>query len=217
MRWIQLTVLGMALVGPAHSEDIIDVLRRSQQQRLEALKPVQDGERAQTVRATFEKLFQALKPAAEVELRVVSSGTYAETLHGRVIVANESLADLPEGERTFIIAHEIGHVVSGHWGQMGRVYQRWVPGEVTKEKTDPVAGLLGRDASGLAHRHEYAADAFALQALAKLGWPPEVAFSAFLRQGMQHDTATHPGTRKRVASLRAAQAGAAPLDSEEAE
>ncbi len=217
MRWFHLTVLGLALTGPAHSEDIIDVLRRSQQQRLEALKPSVDEARAQVVRATFDKLFQALQPGATIELRVVGSGSYAETMHGHIIVANESLADLPEGERLFIIAHEIGHAASGHWAQMGRVYQRWVPGAVTQDKTDPVAGLLGRDASGLAHRQEYAADAFALQALEKLGWPNDVAFSAFMRQGMQHDSATHPGTRKRIASLRAAQAGAQPLSVEEAE
>ncbi len=217
MKWFHLTVLGLALTGPAHSEDIIDVLRRSQQQRLEALKPSQDEARAQVVRATFDKLFQALHPDVAVELRIVGSGSYAETMHGHIIVANESLADLPEGERLFIIAHEIGHAAGGHWAQMGRVYKRWVPGEVTQDKTDPVAGLLGRDASGLAHRQEYAADAYALQALEKLGWPNDVAFSTFMRQGMQQDSATHPGTRKRIASLRAAQAGARPLSVEEAE
>jgi Zn-dependent protease with chaperone function len=209
MRWLQLTVLGMALVGPARSEDIIDVLRRSQDQRLDALKPAQDAQRAQAVRATFEKLLQALKPDVSVELRVVSGPIVAETLHGNVIVANESLADMPEGERAFIIAHELGHVSQGHWAQMGRVYQRWVPGEVTQDKTDPVAALLGRDASELAHHHEYAADAFALQVLARFDWSVDVALSAFLRQGVQHDTATHPGTRKRLASLRAAHAGMA--------
>lgn len=217
MRWFHLTVLGMALVGPAQSEDIIDVLRRSQQQRLESLVPAPDSERAQAVRATFEKLVRALNIDVPAELRVVSSGSYAETLHGNIVIASESLADLPEGERSFIMAHELGHVVSGHWAQMGRVYQRWVPGAVTQDKTDPVAGLLGRDASGLAHRHEYAADVFALQALAKLGWPADVAFSAFMRQGMQFDTATHPGTRKRIGSLRAVQAGVTSPSAEEAE
>jgi predicted Zn-dependent protease len=207
MRWLHLTVLGMALVGPAHSEDIIDVLRRSQHQRLDALKPAQDAQRAETVRATFEKLFQTLKPDIAVEFRVVSGPTIAETLHGDIIVANESLADMPEGERAFIIAHELGHVSEGHWAQMGRVYQRWVPGEVTQDKTDPVAGALGHDASELAHRHEYAADTFALHALARFGWSADVALAAFLRQGLQFDTPTHPGTRKRIASLRAAQAG----------
>ena len=36
MRWLQVTFLGLALVGPARAEDIVDVLRRSQQQRLES-------------------------------------------------------------------------------------------------------------------------------------------------------------------------------------
>ena len=207
MRWLHLTVLGMALVGQAHGENIIDVLRRSQHQRLDALKPAQDAQRAQKVRATFDKLTQALKPAVAVEFRVVSGPIIAETLHGDIIVANESLADLPEGERAFIIAHELGHVSESHWAQLGRVYLRWVPGEVTQDKTDPVAGALGRDASALAHRHEYAADAFALHTLAGFGWSVDVALAAFLRQGVQHDSATHPATRKRIAALRAAHAG----------
>ena len=146
--------------------------------------------------ASFEKLCQALKPETEIDLVVISGATTAETLHGHIIVANESLADLPEGERIFILAHEMGHVVSDHWHQMGGLYRRWIPGEVTPSQTDPVAGSLGRDASGLAHRQEFEADAFALQALRRFGIPPEVAVSAFMRQGMQHDTATHPGTRK---------------------
>ena len=39
MRWFQLTLLGLALAGPARSEDIVDVLRRSQQMRLDAMAP----------------------------------------------------------------------------------------------------------------------------------------------------------------------------------
>jgi Zn-dependent protease with chaperone function len=204
MRWLQLTILGLALVGPARSEDIIDVLRRSQQLRLDGLTRAPSSDRAQAVRNSFEKLCQAIMPNARVDLVVISGSTTAETLNGQVIVANETLADIPEGERIFILAHELGHVVNDHWQQMGGLYRRWIPGEVTPAQTDPVAGQLGRDASGLAHRQELEADGFALQALRKLGWTSEVALSAFLRQGMQHDTATHPGTRKRVAALRAA-------------
>jgi Zn-dependent peptidase ImmA (M78 family) len=66
--------------------------------------------------------------------------TTAETLHGHII-ANESLADLPEGERIFILAHEIGHVVSDHrhrWG--GTALDS---SEVTPARTDPVAESLG--------------------------------------------------------------------------
>ena len=204
MKWLQLAILGAALAGQARGEDIVDVLRRSQQQRLDAMTRAPTGDRAKIVRSSFEKLRQVLKPEMDIDLVVIAGATTAETLHGHIIVANESLADLPEGERLFILAHEIGHVTSDHWHQMGGLYRRWIPGEVTPSKTDPVAGSLGRDASGLAHRQEFEADAFALEALHKLGFGPEVAVSAFMRQGMQHDTATHPGTRKRLAALRAA-------------
>ena len=43
-----------------------------------------------------------------------------------------------------LLAHEIGHVVSDHWQQMGGLYRRWIPGEVTPSQTEPVAGSLGR-------------------------------------------------------------------------
>jgi Zn-dependent protease with chaperone function len=217
MRWLNLTILGLALAGSARGEDIVDVLRRSQQMRLDSMAIAPESQRTQTVRNTFENLRQTLAPDVKVELRVIAAGTYAETLNGEVVVANEALADLPEGERMFILAHEIGHVVEHHWLQLNQLYKRWVPGEVTPQQTDPVAVPLGREASGLAHRHEYAADAFALRALRDLGWEPQHAYSAFLRQGMQHDTATHPGTRKRVASLRAAQAGVSLNTGENAE
>lgn len=205
-RFFQLTVLGLALAGSARGEDIVDVLRRSQQLRLDAMTPAGDSARASAVRNSFNLLTRMLDQELKIELRIVSGGSYAETLHGNVVIANESLADLPEGERLFVLAHEIGHVAAGHWAQMNQLYKRWIPGAVTPELTNPVSGLLGRDASGLAHQHEYSADVFALRLLRDLGWAESNAYSAFLRQGMQHDTATHPGTRKRVASLRAAQA-----------
>jgi Zn-dependent protease with chaperone function len=204
MRWLTLVLIGFALALPARAQDIVDVLLRSQQSRLDALAPAPDGPRASLVRASFERLLGRLQPHLAAELRVITGELTAETLLGRVVVANESLADLPEGERDFILAHELGHVVSGHWLQLGLLYKRWIPGAVTPETTDPVAGPLGREASRQAHRHELEADAYALNALKQIGRPVQDAFSVFLREGVTNDTATHPGTRKRVASLRSA-------------
>jgi Zn-dependent protease with chaperone function len=202
LQWA-LLIIGLA-AAPAQAEDIVDVLRRSQQQRLDAMHAAAEGSRSETVRRSFERVRQSFAIEQSVKLLVMSDGPLAETLHGHTIIANESLADMPEGERLFILAHEFGHVAGHHWSELCEVYKRWVPGEVTPQKTDPVAGLLGRDASAMSHRHEHAADAAALDTLRRLGVDPQQAFSALLRQGMQHDTATHPGTRKRVAALRAA-------------
>lgn len=207
MRCLVLTVLVATLVAPVHGQDIADVLRQSQDKRLAQLSPAADGPRAETVRRSFEQVKAAMPAGIPVDLHVITGPVVAETLHGHIIVANESLADVPEGQRLFILAHELGHVQSRHWLAMGLLYKRWVPGEVTQDKTDPIAGSLGREASRLAHRQELEADTFALHALQQLGRSPQDAFSAFTMMGMQQDTATHPGTRKRVASLRAAAAG----------
>lgn len=207
--WMRVTFLVLALAGSARAEDIVDVLRRSQQQRLETL-PAADpaSPRAETVRRSFAALVAAQPALPPVDLRVITGAVIAETVHGHIVLANESLADLPEGERLFVLAHELGHVAQRHWLQMALVYQKWVPGEVTQEHTDTVAGRLGRDASGLAHRQEFEADAFALRLLRRAGHDPAVAVSAFMHLGMTQDTATHPGTRKRVALVRASLAEA---------
>jgi hypothetical protein len=93
-----------------------------------------------------------------------------------------------------------------HWGQVNSLYQKWVPGDVRPDTTDPVAGPLAREASQQSHRHEHEADAFALRVLRDLKQDPNVALAVFLRTGVMQDTATHPSTRKRVAFLRAALA-----------
>ena len=208
MRWLRLAVMVATCAASAvQANDIIEVLHESAQRRLDAMPLAPDGPRAQTVRDSFELLRRAVAPHMVVELRVVTGSTVAETLDGRVVVANEALADVPEGVRLFVLAHELGHVQQGHWRQVGDLYKRFVPGEVVPQTTEPVAGPLGRAASAQAHRHEFEADGFALQALRMLGRTADDAFTALRHQGLQQDTATHPGTRKRLASLRNAEAG----------
>jgi Peptidase family M48 len=217
MRWLRVTFLVLACVGPAHGQDIVDVLRQSQQVRLDAMALAPEGERAEVVRASFEKLHRMLPPDVAVELRVIRGSTVAETMHGHIVVANEALAELTEGERLFVLAHELGHVMSGHWAQMGGVYKRWVPGEVTPEHTDPVAGQLGREASALSHQQEYEADAWGVRMLRRLGLPASDAVAAFMHLGMTQDSPTHPSSRKRVAALRAAETPLAGIAGAEAE
>ena len=207
MPWCFVTLV-LLLAGPATAADqgILGVLARSQAARLEH-NPAADpaGARARTVRASLATLARVLRLGHPVELRVIEGDTVAETLQGRILLANESLADLSEGERLFILAHELGHIELRHWEQTQRLYQKWVPGAVTPEQTEPVAALLGRDASGLAHRHELEADAFALAALRLLGRPLHDAVMALTHFGITRDAPTHPGTATRLASLRAAE------------
>lgn len=193
----------LGTVAAQGAEDIVDVLRRSQDMRLASLKPAAaDSARARMVQASFDTLVRALKPAVAVELRVISGPVVAETLHGHVVVANETLADWPEPLRLFVLAHELGHTQMDHWRQMARVYQKWIPGAVEPALTDPVAVPLGREASKLAHEHEYAADAFGARALRLLGRGEvdmQLVMNGLIMTG---DTPTHPATRKRILALR---------------
>lgn len=206
-RWTAPVLAGLACLASAPAwcaDDIVDVLRRSQEQRLQAQPPADaDGERAAIVQRSFRTLLTALPSPPGVELRVTRGALLAETLHGHIIVAHESLAELPETARRFILAHELGHVVMQHWLRTALLYQKWVPGAVTPAHTEPVAARLGREASALAHDHEFAADAFAARLLHGLGHGDDELLAVFRHLGAVHDSATHPGTRKRIASLRA--------------
>jgi len=205
MRWLLFLWVALA-AGVARGEDIVEVLERSQQVRLDSMPPAPiNSQRAQKVRDSFELLAQTLGLGRTVELRVVRGETLAETLHGRVVIANEAMGDWPEEDRLFVLAHELGHVALAHWSQMGLMYQKWVPGMVTSEQTDAVAALLGREASGLAYQQEYEADAFAFRTLESLGVSRQDVLSVFIHLGSRKDTATHPSTQKRLAALRATE------------
>jgi Zn-dependent protease with chaperone function len=205
MPTLFMLVLGFCLSLGCHAHGIEEVLQQSQQRRLQAMPLAEPGPRADTVQRSFDHLRLALGIQTDLQLRVVTGPVVAEALLGHVVLANESLADAPEGARLFILAHEIGHLVAGDWQAMGRVYLRWIPGEVTPEHTDPVAADLGREASALAQQQELAADAYALRSLRQLGWSTSDAIAAFMAMGQEytHDTATHPSTRRRLANLRA--------------
>jgi beta-lactamase regulating signal transducer with metallopeptidase domain len=204
--WNLLLVLSalLGMVSAQAAEDIVDVLRRSQDMRLASLAPAAaDSARARVVKASFDHLLLVLKPAVMVELRVITGPVVAETLHGHVVVANEIIADWPEPLRLFVLAHELGHSQMDHWRQMAQVYQKWIPGAVVPALTDPVAVPLGREASGLAHDQEYAADAYAARALRLLGRSEDDMQLVMNGLMMTSDTPTHPGTRKRIMALRA--------------
>lgn len=190
------------------AEDILAVLQRSQQLQLDALTEMEvdtASPESQRIHDSFDRALGTLNLRDDVRLIVVRGPLLAVCLMGKVIAANVSLADLSEGERSFVLAHELGHVAHHHWSQFGALYQRHIPGEVVREKTDAVAGVLGREASALSHEQEFEADAFALQLIRRLGAPDDTPQALFRHLPAIQATATHPGTQQRVAHLRLLQ------------
>lgn len=203
-----LMALMACLASPAWSgEDILQVLHRSQQMQLTALEKLEvdpDSEEARRIRDSFERVLTVLRaPPGDVRLIVVRGPLLAVCLMGKVVAANVSIADLTESERLFVLAHEVGHIQLGHWPQFGALYKQHIPGEVVPATTDPVAGVLGREASALSHQHEYEADAFALKLLRHMGEPDDTPIVLFTEHlPAVKATATHPGTHQRLAHLR---------------
>ncbi len=184
-------------------ETIAQVLDRSARQRLAEFERHRvDAAHSAPIQADLERIFRQLARRPDIELLVVDGPFHAEMLAGRVLVVGASLAALPEGERLFILSHEIGHAAMSHWGELGELYTRLIPGEVRQDLTDAVAPQLGREASALVHGHEYAADAYAWQILRSLGFGMDSVMAALQVVPGMGDTPTHPATRKRYARLR---------------
>jgi hypothetical protein len=209
-------ILGlMAAMSSARADDIVAVLERSQQSRLEHRVASPDGERTQRVRATFDRLRAQAGIAPEsIDLRVMQGGVQAEAMLGRLLVVGDAVGDLPEGERLLLLAHEMSHLTLGHWQSLCALYRKHVPGDVRPDTTDPVAGALGNDAHELSHRQEYEADAHGFALASSLGATLDDALSLLMRQPMLNDSATHPATRRRIAQFRMLQARADDLEAQ---
>ena len=204
MRWSWLC-LGLWCVLPVRAEGIVEVLQRSQQARLVQRGPAADpqGEAAQRVRASLDRLVSLLPAGTTVDLALVGGDLFAEANFGHQrVAASQAVGELPEGERLLMLAHELGHLQLGHWGALSGLYLGLIPGEVRPETTEPVAAQLSAQAHVLSHRQEFEADAFGYSLVRQLGFGVDNAVALLTRHGMQPDNATHPGTRRRLAQIR---------------
>ena len=193
----------LAFGAPAWCTDIVDVLVDSNNIRMKAHTPAaDDSARGVTIRATWDRLIAIARPEEAPQLQIVTGTLYAEAVMGRTVVASEALADLTEGQRLMMLAHELGHIVLHHWDDQCRLYKRFIPGEVKPETTDPVAGRLGAAAHTQSHRHEFEADAYGYALVRRQGVDFASVMALLRSLGASQDTITHPGTYRRVAHLR---------------
>lgn len=205
MRWWWIALWMVACTHATAAEGIEQVLERSQMMRL-TQRPAADAASAaaQRVRHSLQRLAAlAGADAPAVELVLVGGDLFAEAMLDRAgIAVSQAVGDLSEGERLLLLAHELGHVRLAHARALKALYRTHIPGEVRPETTNSVSAVLGREAHTLSHRHEHEADAYGYALVRTLGFGLDNAFALLTRQGMQHDSATHPGTRRRLAQLR---------------
>ena len=204
MRWWWTVLMGACLHATA-AESIEQVLDRSQMMRVAQRPPAEaQSAAAQRVRHSLQRLTSlAGTDAPAVELVLVGGDLFAEALLDRPgIAVSQAVGDLPEGERRLLLAHELGHVRLAHAQALKALYRTHVPGEVRPETTNHVGAALGKEAHALSHRHEHEADAYGYALVRTWGFGLDNAFALLTRQGLQFDSATHPGTRRRLAQLR---------------
>ncbi len=135
MRW--LVAVSMALTcgaarccdDAADEPDIVTVMHRSHQLRLDVMTLAVSPARARKGCATASTRCCA-GSARPQRWNCASCAARLSPKRCRAVSSssNEALGDWPEGERLFILAHEIGHVTLGHWSQVGLLYRRWIPG-----------------------------------------------------------------------------------------
>lgn len=203
-RWLAAVCLFLLAMTTARAEDIESVLRRSQQQRLAMLPALPDEmEAVQYLQREFAAAVVLAGVSPAPRLRVVASGTVAETVLGDTIVVGVVLAEAPELIRRFVLCHELGHVRAQHWVQRLQLYQRFIPGEVRQEQTDAVAQELGAAASSQSYDHENDADEFAMNLMLDQGNTEDELMRALMAMGNHRATPTHPSMGQRVAHLRA--------------
>ncbi len=193
----------------AYAMSIEDVFKRSGEARLQNLPLSQDDARIAVLQRDFEMLIER-RAGEPLELRVVRGPLVIESVAPHTVVMHESVADAAPSVRMFLLAHEVGHLRLEHHLALVRLYKEYIPGEVVPEVTDAVPPALGRRASLLSHEHEYAADKYAFRYIQELGYSLSDMMVVFQQFGMQFDTATHLGTRKRLAHLRQLEASVLP-------
>lgn len=195
--------LNLVLALPARAVDVPSVLSQWQQARLEQC-PAIDADRgvAQRLRADFDKVLAAAPELASTPFRVSDCPVIAQVRAGVVVVSTQ-LAGLPEKERLFVMAHELGHVAHGDWQRVAQRYVDYVGVVQTFDEVVEKMKQVNSEINDMSRAGEFDADEFALEVLKKAGYPATEAATSFLRRYRdQPESDTHPAIRARLERVR---------------
>ena len=159
----------------------------------------------------FDRLIQAQRgsPGEDLVWQLAGYGSgaiNAHAMHTGTVVVSRGLdaQDLPEPLAAAALAHEMAHVLLRHGLQQActalQLAQARAMPQVWSSDSDP-----GHRVRALMHAHELQADALAVQALRKAGYPPH-SMSGLLQflaarqsPGAQASAGSHPDHRLRIA------------------
>lgn len=196
--------VSLLLTSPARALDVVQALERGQRVQLERCEQLdRDSHEAQVLQAALTKVLQADANAPPVALRVARCDAFVQVLAGDIVVHPE-VATWDEGERLFVLAHELGHIRQAHWQQLTQVLRDTVPVTSTDEQATRLMRHSAPRLQGLLHAFEYDADAYAARLLRAMGRDAQAeAKRAISRQPSVADAPTHPSAPQRLARLAA--------------
>lgn len=151
-------------------------------------------ELARRVASVLEKLLNTNAIQFDGEIRLVTdSGFHAEAFFGKpgfVKLGENYAQSLSDGELTFVLAHELVHLLTDHGDRIRQFYANEVS-----------AGIV--NAADIHHLLEAEADRMGMQWATRAGASPEQAVSALKRAyGSSSATfTTHPALNTRAAAL----------------
>jgi Zn-dependent protease with chaperone function len=123
------------------------------------------------------------------------------TFPGNVIVVTEQLADLPEDERLFVLAHELGHIDCRHFAKSKSFIARVLPSGADAPVGKGRIAFLKRRTSTFFRLQEFEADSYAASLLHRIGRPPGAGIKLFRAIATLDATDTHPAALARLHQL----------------
>lgn len=209
MKQLLLLVIGIAFdclcTRPAVAMDIGDGIRTGESVLLQQSAPSDNEEAVRIIRASFERLLVARGEGRAVGLRVTDASVPSEALLGSVVVVNDSMADLPEDERLFQIAHELGHIDLAHLDRQIAIYRQYVGASVDDTAIARTLNAHAYEFSPALQGLELEADAYAQDLLGHIPGAEDGGIHTFLRNSFLRADYSHPSSRERLQHLLALQ------------
>lgn len=134
-----------------------------------------------------------------VELMIKEKSSLASAVSEQLIVINVKLAKYDRLDRLFVLAHEAGHIVNADREDTNKLFNLYIPDNLTKTEAYHRFNELKPKLCEVLHRHEYAADDYSTQSLLKLGYAKEeiVIAVANVLEDLDSDL-THPASSDRI-------------------
>jgi len=211
MNRMLLGICACACSWTALAMDIGSGIRTGDRVRLEKATPSDDTEAARIITESFQAAMAARGAGIAVTLHITHDGLGGESALGNVVLVDDSLAALPEDERVFEIAHELGHIDLGHFERMIALFQQYVGDSTDDHYIARTLNVHADDLSPALQALEYEADAYGQALVSKVPGALDGGIHTFQRNVFRRGDFSHPSPRERMLKLEAALAEPARL------